>query len=446
MTDFTYPRDLLTKLKTAWPEQANPDSGHTTELPTDRQLKRFFDVAYHASFLTEEKRRLGFRLIFTSDDNYNATPGLHASVVRNEFIALDPPREYNVGEILRLAPATDYTRVLICVGPSTSSKEKGKLCIWGLIDAGSSWWDFTHGESTGSFPPPDYLTVSSTEPGNLTISRQGWIVLSLWQGEILEPARATLNLGPIASFFASAKDCLYTDAVAELGSETYDLIGKDDNFPRTFYMQFLERILFHIREMSHGGTVIFVPHDLEAGDARLIDRILIKYPCAYDRAWNSIVKSLALLRRYYDLHFELRNTTKPISVEQYCEVTEMDSQMDEIERSLSDSIKFIASLSGVDGAVLMTDKLKVLGFGAEVIASSPSLKEIRVAQDTLGKEGRTTSIEMYGTRHRSAFRFCSSYEDAVAFVISQDGGVKAVKRDGPDLILWSSINSGALGI
>ena len=42
----------------------------------------------------------------------------------------------------------------------------------------------------------------------------------------------------------------------------------------------------------------------------------------------------------------------------------------------------------------------------------------------------------YGTRHRSAFRFVASMEPSVGFIVSQDGGVKAVRQVGSKLVMW----------
>ena len=107
---------------------------------------------------------------------------------------------------------------------------------------------------------------------------------------------------------------------------------------------------------------------------------------------------------------------------------------------LADCVRFIASLSGVDGAIVITDKFRVLGFGSEVLAHSPSLEYV------VTPNKRKVSIDSFGTRHRSAFRFCSSFEESVGFILSSDGGVKATMRVGPDVILWPDINIGGLGI
>ena len=83
---------------------------------------------------------------------------------------------------------------------------------------------------------------------------------------------------------------------------------------------------------------------------------------------------------------------------------------------------------------------------AEVTAISPTLKNIRIAHDNKGDIGHMVQLDSFGTRHRSAFRICSNYEDSLAFVVSQDGGIKAIMRVGADLLIWQDINRELFGI
>src|SRR6202007_2996148 len=82
------------------------------------------------------------------------------------------------------------------------------------------------------------------------------------------------------------------------------------------------------------------------------------------------------------------------------------------EDAARDAARFIASLTAVDGAVVLTDTFRIIGFGAEVIASFPGADTIHVAQDVEGTEATESSFSEYGTRHRSAFRFAGSMEAA----------------------------------
>ena len=80
----------------------------------------------------------------------------------------------------------------------------------------------------------------------------------------------------------------------------------------------------------------------------------------------------------------------------------------------------------------------MLGFGAEITAVS-HITHVKVAANEDATMRDERPITSFGTRHRSAFRLCSSFENCVCFVVSQDGGVRAVKRLGPDVIMWPDV-------
>jgi hypothetical protein len=444
---FTYPEDLVRTLHKAWdnrdyPEQFIPD------LPPDEQIRRFLEVAYHASMLTEEQRKIGFRLAFISPDTALQLAGPVELGRLFEPVRFEVSRDFSVPEILRLAPATDHTKVLICVSPLNSNGEasvEGSLRIWGLIDTGSSWLEFTTGQSKTGVPPPNCLTVSSIEPGNLTFSREGTVLLSLKRGETVTPSRETLYQGPIAAVLKDAGDAITRDACVAIGEEQYETGSNGQDFPRRFYFRFLERLLFHIREKLHGGALLVVPDTRAADDPRLTRLVMIKYPCDYDHVWSLLVNSLALRAKHHKLHFEIYRSGSQIPIEKYHQFASLETQREVIDRRISDSVRLIASTSGVDGAVIITDRFRLIGFGAEITTLAP-LREVHIARDHTAKKTTTVTIESYGTRHRSAFRFCWEDEESVAFVVSQDGGVKGVKRVGDRLIFWPDINFGPLGI
>ncbi len=114
-------------------------------------------------------------------------------------------------------------------------------------------------------------------------------------------------------------------------------------------------------------------------------------------------------------------------------------------KKLKRAISFLSSVSAVIGCLVLTDKLSLIGFGAEITATSPSLKTVKVVSNSGQVVGEDKNIENYGTRHRSAFRFCSSFEDSVAFVVSQDGPIRTIKRVGSELFAWSDIDVTLMG-
>jgi hypothetical protein len=113
-----------------------------------------------------------------------------------------------------------------------------------------------------------------------------------------------------------------------------------------------------------------------------------------------------------------------IALRRYDDVAFADAQaMQECEPAearLEKLFSRVARLGMVDGAILLTDRLRLLGFGAEVRVQA-------AVQNVRRSDGSHSSVEAFGTRHRSAFRFCLAYPAGIAVVCSQDGGVRLVR-------------------
>ena len=439
MTDVgsKYPKDLITLIKKAGVEYSKKKYHRMPQIPNDDILKVLLDTAYHASFLTEEDRKCRFRIIYCSPYEIVQDEGssnYYENVLR--IVPFSDQRGFSAHEINRLAPVAEYERMLIGVYNMAKQSKKPDLKIWGILDTGENWWRFINNESEEGTPPPEGLTIESRNPGELMILTQGDPLISLRNGQIIQHKQDALLYGALADFFIPAKKRLYQNTVKKLGKSW----NKDDDYPYNLYISFLKRILFHIQQKKHGGCLIIIPSNFSRKDTRITDRINLKYPCDYNFAWDVLVRHLINYKKYYDLHFKLWDGKLKLSgknsSEKFQEYSMLAMERDKLNEGLGDIAHAIACLSTIDGAVVMTDSFKVIGFGGEVTALSPSLKEISV-HDT--EPNNNISIDNYGTRHRSAFRFCSSFEESVAFIVSQDGGVKATKRVQDKVILWQDI-------
>lgn len=409
------------------------------QIPDDDILEILLDTAYHASFLTEEDRKCRFRLIYISFDEIDSTNSFVKKSDRElRVIPFSDRRNFSSNEINRLSPVAEYERMLICVHNFPDENQKINLMIWGILDTGENWWRFIHNESSSGRPPPNALTIESLNPGELKISTQGYLHIALRDGQISQHEQGSLWSGPLADFLNPSAKRLYQEVIEKQGTKKWD--KDDDDYPNRSYIYFLERILFHIQQKKHGGCLIIVPRNLSRNDTRFTDRINLKYPCDYNFAWDNLVRHLINHKKYYDLYFKLYDGKIKLEQKAFSELfheySRLNSEKDEIEECLADIARSIACLSTIDGAVIMDDSFHVIGFGAEVIAHSPSLKEFFIH----GAEPRQiVPIDNFGTRHRSAFRFCSSFDDSIAFIVSQDGGVKATKRVLDKLYLWPDI-------
>ena len=98
--------------------------------------------------------------------------------------------------------------------------------------------------------------------------------------------------------------------------------------------------------------------------------------------------------------------------------------------------QLIAALGEVDGAVVMTRAFEILGFGAEIIGDLPDVPHVARALDLEAEDSVAESLIADGTRHRSAYRLCSRMPEALALVVSQDGGVRFVSKHRGEVTFW----------
>ncbi len=74
--------------------------------------------------------------------------------------------------------------------------------------------------------------------------------------------------------------------------------------------------------------------------------------------------------------------------------------------------------------------------GRVLRSGRPGTDTIHIAKNEEGSEITAEPFTGYGTRHRSAFRFVDKMEPSVAFILSQDGGIKAATKVGERVVMW----------
>ena len=89
----------------------------------------------------------------------------------------------------------------------------------------------------------------------------------------------------------------------------------------------------------------------------------------------------------------------------------------------------------VDGAVVMNRRFELLGFGGEITVAEP-VRQIHRAVDLEASESIPAMVDHEGTRHRSAYRLCQAVPGALAFVVSQDGGITVVHARDHRVLCW----------
>ena len=432
MTKPNYPRDLYAKLQRRWHGEPLADGWPRVDLPEKVVLDELLDVCYHASLVTEEGRPTIFRLAYIS----SRTP---VSPPRQESIALEPimryvlgqPVPFTVGELRRLAPVADPRRILIAVEKIMEGTRR-RLQIYGLIDVGMALWEMARHERVCGTASPEALVVTSTRPGELSICRGDHPVIRLRGGEVLTPTQSVLFHGPVARFFLGASDQLIREACERSGVNQDP--EKDDALSFA-HLWFIESILLHIAELKHGGALLFVQDAVADNDERLQEVVSIKYRLPSTRPRDALLAAMAIRLQHNDFAERL-HARRVVRREDLENLEGMAWNERELEDFARDAARFIGSLTAVDGAVVLTDKLRIIGFGGEVRVSVPGTDIIHISKNEEGDESTAAPFTVYGTRHRSAFRFVESMVPSVAFIMSQDGGIKAATMVGGRVVVW----------
>ena len=440
-SSFIYPLQFLERIKISWKNSKLSNVDEVPPLPEDTVIGELLDVCYHASFRTEENRRVRFQIAFCNkkiiEDEYKEDlPNKIFSIIFSK------PREFNVKELLRLAPATDPSSVFIGV----SHDGEGKLKIWGLIQIGSSWSRLLQYESGYGIPPPNVLTISSNEPGELSILRRGIIIINLRHGEVYSPVDILIQSGPIMDFFESGKLQLYQEICGRLKVKQYSRKISERIFPIEVYIHCLEDILFNIQKRGHGGSLIVIPDSPHFEALQPKNQFSIKYPCNNFKGWDYLLEYLEIAYLKGELEKKIPQAKLKDLKKLYPLDEDLNDNIEQWKDAINESTKFLGSLAGVDGAVLITDRLRLIGFGVEIKTNAPQLKKVKVANDSSGQNKKEVLIEDFGTRHRSAFRFCAKNENSVVFVISQDGGITAVKQVDSEVTIWPNINTVSIAL
>lgn len=178
----------------------------------------------------------------------------------------------------------------------------------------------------------------------------------------------------------------------------------------------LLNILRYMREGKHGGTIAILPN---VENARNND-IEEKYILNSDLLKDAIFKLCADQETTF--YFQSIINDMPVSlISPLVQDKTIHQAGKEIHKLYCSHNKlnavehFVASISYIDGAVLLGRDFKIIGFGARFTAKKEN-----------------GALENVGMRHKSAHDFCCKTLGAIAIVVSQDGRITVYSNNGDD--------------
>lgn len=361
------------------------------------ELCQFVDIIYCLSTCSEESRYINCRFAISSG----------VDCTDDMFLKFDSPIEFEIGQLTKVSLSSDFDRTQIVV----EKNKLGNLEVVGICKYIETPLVFS---VTDLFEDKEELCLF-----NILIREPGVISAFFGSSEIYTLNRGQICINQLHTIVSSRSPSLLDEVISQTRIDIWNEIGDikigDYHISQVlltdYYDYFLMRIINKMNALHHGGTLILC--DDSKGIADKVN-ILYKVQDAGDS--NQMYKKIIEIGKKNTgfLNGDCRGT-----IRDYKEFKEAEY--------IADSI---AQLSSVDGAVLLSTKLQLLGFGT--VISFPQTKKSSfdyIDYDCIDSPSDCIkSLENRGTRHKSAYYLCKNYKVA-AFVVSQDGGITCMAHN-----------------
>ncbi|MBS0656848.1 MAG: hypothetical protein JSR82_01215 [Verrucomicrobia bacterium] len=440
--ELSSPRDLAALIDERWPQEPGSEADRADLRPDRATLTELIRVCFQASLLREEARPVTFRLILAEPGRFPAEQGPPTGLHRLE---LGDSRPLNPLELRRLSPAANVHRSMIGV---RVDPEEG-LRIWGIIHSGLNWLQNIYGGRGHTQVLPEELVVTVTGAGRLAVGFGADIIARFDGTRITGPSLNIYQANWLSRTFAESSEELmeiHSAARAKAGVEWAQL---DPGLIRTIATHMMRRMISAVRSSGHGGTIVIIPPEMATECCGSNQFINVKYRLAEGeprRRFRSLLNGI--MNRLASLHGEGGEVewdrAQPVGWKEYlCCSDEKLSAMDD---GIFEMAHLIAGCTEVDGAVVLTKRFELLGFGGEISGLLPNVEVVHKARDMEGLVFEEESTESVGTRHRSTYRLCRAIPESLAIVVSQDGGVRFVKYEAYGVTFWDQSSTSSLDV
>ena len=169
-------------------------------------------------------------------------------------------------------------------------------------------------------------------------------------------------------------------------------------------LRLLYRILWHVANYHHGGAIMIVP-------------------------------SAESCEEFIDLKYQLASRFMFNNGHRLDYISDLAR-----EKEIITYADLIAKLTSVDGSVVLTKDLDLLGFGAETLTDKMAhIVPSMCFMDYDDKENKSKHFKDYGMRHRAGYRFVNAVKGSVAFIVSQDGVIEACTEHDGKVVVYDNI-------
>jgi hypothetical protein len=394
------------------------------DCPTQGQLQEVCDVLYASSLLKEEGRAVRARVIIAPPEAFAIAEGPPDGVHAVKF-SLSHPLTAN--EIKRLSPAASFFHSVVAIWPD---RDRG-FRIWGILNTGPRWLNLVAGGRKPLGSEISYPIVHVRDPG-WVLFYNGYNLLAEWRGrEFHGPRMDVFQSRLLNERFASHRLRLVEELMEGCLPTTLETAAYAD-LAHLISLQFVKRIVNLVRTSGHGGSLVIVPTSTDGSNVAT-SWIDCKYTAAPDVAGLRFRRLLQSIIRRVGLLSPVGSST-----EDAWEVfrNSNDRELDRLEEAFFELARLFSDLMQVDGALVLDNRLGIVGFGGEIRVDRNVL-HVGMALDLEGKNVTQWKVQSDGTRHRSVYRLCSVEPAVIGFVISQDSQVRMIANVDDSVIFWA---------
>jgi hypothetical protein len=363
----------LIKIKSEEPFTAS----YSGQLLTREQISGLIDTAFWASLQFNEGRTTRFCVAVAAPEDFH------------DVVEFATPAPYDESQIAKLASA---------------APQGGCLVVYGSND-GLNIWGFGR-----SRPSANINTVT----------------IDVW-----EPGTVRVGVGPFQTFavLKGRSNAFIEGTVTNLPDYLRRVLSKtlpEDDFLET---QAVWRECLALRDLvrmivadGHGGIVLIVPSETGVWSESL-NPFAYRFAAPDTTIRDVIRQELNDERAQAEMLQQLWAADLPDDLKNFVTRETMRRSGD-----IGRVVRTIASLAGVDGAIVITRDLQVLGFGAKIAGTGNAVPNICMFRPVPGSQEVVSSPleDLGGTRHQSSARFVNANRDTVAIVISQDRHMSVV--------------------
>lgn len=398
--------------------------------PNRRTIGSLLETAYLGTLRSEEGRFVRGSLTFANPKRPDNDPPFTRRADYPGFTKFASPEMLTVQRLAKLARAIDHWSGSIAV----YATRRGEIIAWGVVDQLAQQNVRLHRESEQGFTNPGLLTVTMDGIGDISAYHG-----DLFLGGLKAQALVTRENDALESKSVVNYGC---HAMAPFAEAITAVLGDKERQPEILaqlvemWATSLARLCIGLRRFETGGAFLLTPRPIKR-------KLQIGHSFAYRRLRDAAVLRV-LDERYLstvqDAQRSLTNKADPVPAELVIESSLAEADAEDRHNEMTGAVKLVASLAAVDGLVLLTPDLSVVGFGVK-IGSTPNVMTVYdgAAFTRRGTQARKIDPSHFGTRHGSMLRYCAQDRDALGIVVSQDGYVRLIMTVAKSLVFWDNL-------